>query len=140
MEEGWNLQEVSSDEFSWGLVAENRDGVRLNAAQPKGKSDQCIVRVGCNLVDAKSFLDRLNKKESEKLIWDLRFELARQKVEFDGLTLPLNLVSIQQTVYADGLTKNVFARMVTRVLRSAMLLQWTLERRLGHIPSSDAVH
>jgi len=140
MEEGWKLREVEAPDLSWGFVAENSAGVNLNVAQQQGKYDQCLVRIGCNLVEAQVLLDKLKKEEVEELLWDLRFEFARQEVDFDGLKPPFGKVSIQRSMFADGLTKNTFAETVGKVLRAAMLLRWTLERRLGSVSGSGWIN
>ncbi len=138
-EEGWELQEVAQSKFSWAFVVE-RTGLKLNVAQQEGKSDQCIVRIAVNLVAAKSALTKLSQDEVDELIWQLRFELARQEVEFEGVKSPLEQVAIFRTIYSDGLTKNSFTDTLGKVLRAFMLLEWMLTRRLGNISDSGWVN
>ena len=138
-EEGWELQEVTQPDFSWAFTVE-RTGLKLNVAQQEGKSDQCIVRIAANLVDTKSALTKLSPDEIDELMWQLRFELARQEVEFEGIQSPLERVAIRRTIYSDGLTKTSFTETLGKVLRAFMLLKWMLIRRLGNISDSGWVH
>ncbi len=138
-EEGWELQEVAQPKFSWAFVVE-RTGLNLDVAQQEGKSDQCIVRIAVNLVAAKSALTKLSQDEVDELIWQLRFELARQEVEFEGVKSPLAKVAIYRAIYSDGLTKNSFADTLGKVLRASMILQWLLTRRLGKLSASESIH
>jgi len=138
-EEGWELQEVAQPKFSWAFVVE-RTGLNLDVAQQEGKSDQCIVRIALNLIDAKPALTKLSQDEVDELIWQLRFELARQEVEFEGVNSPLEQVAIFRTIYSDGLTKNSFTDTLGKVLRAFMLLRLVLTRRLGNISGSGWVH
>jgi len=138
-EEGWDLQEVAQPKFSWAFVVE-RTGLNLDVAQQEGKSDQCIVRIALNLIDAKPALTKLSQDEVDELIWQLRFELARQEVEFEGVDSPLEQVAIFRTIYSDGLTKNSFSDTLGKVLRAFMLLRLVLTRRLGNISDSGWVN
>ncbi len=138
-EGGWELQEVADPQFSWAFVVE-RTGIKLNVEQQEGKFDQCIVRITTNLVDAKSALTKLSQDEVDELIWQLRFELARQEVEFEGVKSPLEQVAISRTIYSDGLTKNSFTDTLGKVMRAFMLLHWMLIRRLGDISDSGWVN
>ena len=138
-EEGWELQEVTQPKFSWAFVVE-RTGLNLDVAQQEGKSDQCIVRIALNLIDAKPALTKLSQDEVDELIWQLRFELARQEVEFEGVKSPLEQVAISRTIYSDGLTKNSFSDTLGKVLRAFMLLRLVLTRRLGNISDSGWVN
>ena len=138
-EGGWKLQEVADPQFSWAFVVE-RTGFKLNVAQQEGKSDQCIVRITTNLVAAKSALAMLSQDEVDELIWQLRFEFARQEVEFEGVESPLEQVAISRTIYSDGLTKNSFTDTLGKVLRAFMLLRLVLTRRLGNISDSGWVN
>ena len=138
-EEGWELQEVAQPKFSWAFVVE-RTGLNLDVAQQEGKSDQCIVRIALNLIDAKPALTKLSQDEVDDLIWQLRFELARQEVEFEGVDSPLEQVAIFRTIYSDGLTKNSFSDTLGKVLRAFMLLRLVLTRRLGNISDSEWVN
>ncbi len=138
-EGGWKLREVVDPQFSWAFEVE-RTGLKLNVAQQEGKSDQCIVRITTNLVAAKSALAMLSQDEVDELIWQLRFEFARQEVEFEGVKSPLEQVAISRTIYSDGLTKNSFTDTLGKVLRAFMLLNWMLTRRLGKISDSGWVN
>jgi len=138
-EEGWDLQEVAQPKFSWAFVVE-RTGLNLDVAQQEGKSDQCIVRIALNLIDAKPALTKLSQDEVDELIWQLRFELARQEVEFEGVDSPLEQVAIFRTIYSDDLTKNSFSDTLGKVLRAFMLLRLVLTRRLGNISDSGWVN
>jgi len=138
-EGGWELQEVAVPECSWAFVVE-RTGFKLNVAQQEGKSDQCIVRIALDLVAAKSALAMLSQDEVDELIWQLRFEFARQEVEFEGVESPLEQVAISRTIYSDGLTKNSFTDTLGKVMRAFMLLNWMLIRRLGNISDSGWVN
>ena len=138
-EGGWELQELADPQFSWAFEVE-RTGLKLNVAQQEGKSDQCIVRIATNLVAAKSALARLSQDEVDELIWQLKFEFARQEVEFEGVESPLEQVAISRTIYSDGLTKNSFTDTLGKVLRAFMLLNWILIRRLGNISDSGWVN
>lgn len=138
-EEGWDLQEVAQPKFSWAFVVE-RTGLNLDVAQQEGKSDQCIVRIALNLIDAKPALTKLSQDEVDELIWQLRFELARQEVEFEGVDSPLEQVAIFRTIYSDGLTKNSFSDTLGKILRAFMLLRLVLTRRLGNISDSGWVN
>lgn len=138
-EEGWELQEVAQPKFSWAFVVK-RTGLNLDVAQQEGKSDQCIVRIALNLIDAKPALTKLRQDEVDELIWQLRFELARQEVEFEGVNSPLEEVAIFRTIYSDGLTKNSFSDTLGKVLRAFMLLRLVLTRRLGNISDSGWVN
>jgi len=138
-EEGWELQEVAQPKFSWAFVVK-RTGLNLDVAQQEGKSDQCIVRIALNLIDAKPALTKLSQDEVDELIWQLRFELARQEVEFEGVDSPLEQVAIFRTIYSDGLTKNSFSDTLGKVLRAFMLLRLVLTRRLGNISDSGWVN
>lgn len=139
-EEGWTLQEAPAQDFFWAFVASNPSGLKINVAQPNGRSDQFIVRVGCDIHDAQSHLAKLPQKELDEFIWDLRFELLRSEVEFDGLDMPLQRVSISRTIYSDGLSKNSFAETLGKVLRGVMVVIWMLRRKFGDsIPTSKWV-
>lgn len=138
-EEGWELQEVAQPKFSWAFVVK-RTGLNLDVAQQEGKSDQCIVRIALNLIDAKPALTKLRQDEVDELIWQLRFELARQEVEFEGVNSPLEEVAIFRTIYSDGLTKNSLLDTLGKVLRAFMLLRLVLTRRLGNISDSGWVN
>ncbi len=138
-EEGWDLQEVSQANFAWAFVAE-KTIAKLNVAQPKGKFDLCIVRIALNLVDAQSSLSKLSQDEVDEFLWELKFELARLEVEFEGVKSPLAKVAIYRAIYSDGLTKNSFADTLGKVLRASMILQWLLTRRLGKLSASESIH
>ena len=98
------------------------------------------MRIALNLIDAKPALTKLSQDEVDELIWQLRFELARQEVEFEGVHSPLEQVAIFRTIYSDGLTKNSFSDTLGKVLRAFMLLRLVLTRRLGNISDSGWVN
>ena len=110
-EEEWVVQQAPAPDFSWAIVASNPSGLKINLAQPKDRLDQFIIRVGCDIQYAQSDLAKIPPQELEEFVWDLRFELLRSEVEFDGLEVPLRRISISRTLYADGLNKNRFAEI-----------------------------
>ncbi len=138
-EEGWKLKAVSSPEFCWAFVAENSAGFKVNIAQQEDKKDQFLVRVGCNIRDAQSHLASLSEDELEEFIWDMRFELLRSGVDFEGVGSPLQKVSIYRRIYADGLNKSSFVETVQKVMRAVLIVTWMLRRKFGNaLPESPS--
>lgn len=142
VEEGWSIQQAPADDFAWSLVARNPSGVALNVAQPIGKPDQFLVRIGCNIEGVQEHLEKLAPKEREDFLWELRLGLLETEVEFEGVEVPLRNVSIYRTGYVDGLNKNLFMGLVGCVLRGVTTLIWRLTRKFGEAlpPTSPWVH
>jgi len=139
-EEGLQVEETTPEGFAWAFVVKRSDELKLTVAQQVGKADSCLVRVGVNIQGIQIASTGMTQDEIDELLWELKFELVRHEVDFDGLDWPLEKVNIFRSIYSDGLTKNVFADTVGKVVRAAMLFEWVLRRRLRNDSVSDSVH
>ena len=78
-------------------------------------------------------------RKREEFLWDMRFELLRSGVDFEGVGSPLQKVSIYRRIYADGLNKSSFVETVQKVMRAVLIVTWMLRRKFGNaLPESPS--
>jgi hypothetical protein len=69
------------------------------------------------------------------LIWDIRFELNRMGIDFQGVHLPFQRALLTEAIYFEGafdsgLAKDTFFQRVEHIRRGIAMVQFLLQRRL----------
>lgn len=142
--DGWALTEADAPDAEWLLVAVHPSQVRIQVGQKPEHPDVVILQASVSLADEhRRRLAEAPPAARAGLLWDLRIDLLRSGVEFDGLAEPLDRVRLHQRLYVEDLTRTGFLERVDR-LRHLVLLVITRVTRLlaapGAAPAPDRVH
>ncbi len=134
--ENWTVKPRTREGVIWTLMAEDRHKRRLLISQQHGHEDRVLLeaRVVPTPEQAEK-LEALPVGQANDLMWDMRLELSRMGIDFQGVTLPLKRVVLTQALYFEGaldgaLAKDTFFQRVEHVRRGIAMVQFLLQRRL----------
>lgn len=131
MQEGWQVTEAHNPDFLWVIIAQNKFGQTILIVQPKAPPDR--IEFQAHIVLAEEHLKRLAAMKSQyrnQMWWDLRFELLKLGVDFEGFTEPVRQIRVLQKIYDDGLTKDRFVQRLSLVKAGLLLVIWRLGKTL----------
>lgn len=135
MEEGWSLRKESDPKAIWVFTAEDRFGRKVGVGQEVGKEDMVVMQATVTLdEDTINRIAQLPKPERDEIIWNLRFEVIRTELEFDGLGEPLEKISVGTRIFSDALTKDLFLLRTSQVRKGLLIIQWVLAKALAQKP------
>jgi hypothetical protein len=106
----------------------------MDVIQPKGNFD--LVVIGCATNVSPQHLDgmkKLSTSKQEEFIWDLRYMLNSQGVDFQ-LQHPNNVLEsflITAEIYEDGLTKDRLISTIKTIFRAKIQCVWKIQQEFG---------
>ena len=72
-------------------------------------------------------------------LWELRFELLRQRFQFNIQGPGVNRVLVRRTLYWDeGVARSQFVAAVEEIHRGVLTAQWMIQRLLDEPPPPEA--
>jgi len=132
MEDGWKLQKHTLPDASWAFIAEDPNIRRIVVGQKVGRDDQLLLQAAVipdeNVMTQ---LDKLAEDERNNFLWDLRFELLRAGIDFNGVGIPFKRVEVMMRITTDALTKDVFVQRLGQVHKGVILVQWMTARKFA---------
>jgi len=135
MEDGWSIRQESRPEAIWLFIAEDRGGRKIGFGQETGKEDQLFIQFSVPVDEiTANRISQLPEDERNSLIWDLRFELLRTDLEFEGIALPLKKIVVRSRIFFDAFTKDVFLYRTSQVRKGILAIQWIVARKLAQKP------
>lgn len=135
MEDGWSLRQETPQQSLWAFVATDQFGRIIVVGQRINKEDEVVIQGAVNISDdTTDRIRRLTEDEKNNLLWDLRFELVKTNLEFNGIALPLKRVEVVERIFLDGLTKDSFLQRTSEVRKGVIIVMWILARKLGEPP------
>ena len=135
MEDGWSLRQASPEGASWAFIAEDPHDRRIIVGQKTDREDQLVIQAVVKLDDdAISRIDQLPEDERNEFLWDLRFELLRANLDFNGVMFPLKQIEVMTRIHSDALTKDIFIQRLGQVHKGVIIIQWTLMRKFAQQP------
>jgi hypothetical protein len=135
LEDGWSIRQESGPKTIWAFVAEDRVGRKIVVGQNKDRKDQIIIQ-GTITIDEgiNNKLQQLSEEERNNFLWDLRFELLRTDLDFDGIGMPLKQIQIKTRVFLDVLAKDTFLFRTSQVHKGLLVVFWMLARKFAQQP------
>ena len=135
LEDGWNIRQGSASKATWAFIAEDRRGRKIGVGQNKGREDQVIIQGAVTIDDVtNNKLNQLSEEEYHNFLWDLRFELLRTDLEFEGIEMPLKRVAVKTRIFLDALAKDTFLLRTSQVRKGVLLILWMVARKFAQQP------
>lgn len=132
MEDGWKLLKHTLPDASWAFVAEDPYNRKIVVGQKVGREDQLLMQARVTPdEDVTTQLDQLSEDERNSFLWDLRFELLRADLDFNGATIPLKRVEVMKRICTDALTKDAFVQRLGYVHKGVVIVQWMIARKFA---------
>ena len=130
MAEGWQIGQVpDATNVAWAIGANDQVGHALIVSQPIQVPDLTVIQVSMGFDDnIRQQMEKISPQKRKQLVWDMRFELLRAGVEFNGLEYPFKQIVLFQKVYDDALTKDTFSQRTMVVKNAAIGAGWILMR------------
>jgi len=131
-DDGWTLGEQSVLENAWAFIVEDNTGRKIIVEQKPNREDELIIHssIVVDEVTAQK-IGELPEGERNELIWDLRFELLKTELEFQGVQFPLRQVQVGERIFIDALTKDAFLRRTANIRRGILAVMWVLGRKFS---------
>ncbi len=135
-QEGWTVEPRAGQGSVWTLLAVDRLKRRLLIAQHKGHEDRVLLEA--RVVPSADQAARLTEASPDlaaELMWDIRMELNRMGIDFQGVSLPFQRAVLTEAIYFEGafdsgLAKDTFFQRIEHVRRGIAMVQFLLQRRL----------
>lgn len=124
--DGFTVEAVEDPQTHRTLEAERGQDFTYSLVHPDPEADHVFVGLalpGDPLADA---FGEASQEEAEAYLTDLRFGLLGMGVEFEGLEVPTEQVSLFLPAYFDGLSKDRFMEKLRKVKNAGLFLQWSL--------------
>ena len=141
-EMGWTVQEAPAGEgVAWRLRARNPAGQSVAAIQQTARPD--LVLLGGSVAPSGPHPDKLaalGAKKMREFLWDLRFELLRQRYQFQIQGPGIKRVTLNRTLFWDeGVRRSQFVSAVEEIHHGVLTVQWMIQRLLDESPPPETV-
>ena len=132
MEDGWKLQKHTLPDASWVFIAEDPNNRKIVVGQKVGRDDQLLLQAAVIPdEDITTQLDQLVEDERNNFLCDLRFELLRAGIDFNGVGIPFKRIEVMMRIITDALTKDVFVQRLGQVHKGVIIIQWMVARKFA---------
>lgn len=142
--DGWSLAPIDAPDADWLLVAVHPSQIRIQVGQKPERPDALILQASVSLSEEhRQHLAALPPPPRADLLWQLRIDLLRSQVEFDGLGEPLDRIRLHRRLFVEDLTRTAFLDRVDALRHLVLLVITRVTRALaapGSAPASDRVH
>lgn len=135
-EEGQFAKYLKDENANWIILANHprNQPTTITIFNPLASPGRVVLQMVLNIAgDAQEPFRKMNKKEREAFLLELRMEANRRPTEY-GMVHPegvLQRVTFSYEIFEDGLTKNELFRGMREVFKSLLQAQWFLQMRLG---------
>ncbi|MFQ6116945.1 MAG: DUF2299 family protein [Candidatus Bipolaricaulia bacterium] len=135
-EEGQFAKYLKDENANWVILANHprNQPTTITIFNPLASPGRVVLQITLNIAgDAQEPFRKMNRKEREALLLDLRMEANRRPTEY-GMVHPegiLQRITFSYEIFEDGLTKNELFRGMREVYKSLLQAQWLLQLRLG---------
>ncbi len=142
-DEGLYRQKVPDDNANFHFIINYPEGHVLDVIQPKGKKDMVLIACATNVSpEHQTEIRLLNFDKREKFLWEFRFLLNGQFVDFQ-LQHPENVLQgflITDEIFEDGLSKDRLISSVKKIFRAKLQGIWKIQMEFGiHDEGSDGI-
>lgn len=135
IKDGWSVRDEPSSDALWAYLAEDRQLRKIVIGQPAGREDWIVIQAVVNIDDVtKERISQMPPSDRERFLWDLRFELLKTDLEFDGIMIPLERIGVARRIFLESLTKDLFFQIMSQVRKGVLLIQWMVARRFAEEP------
>lgn len=133
-DEGLFRQKVPDDNANFHFIINYPQDHVLDVIQPKGKDDMILIACATNVSpEHQSEIRKLSDKKREEFMWDFRFLLNNQLVDFQ-LQHPENILQsflITEEIFEDGLSKDRSISTVKKIFRAKLQGIWKIQMEFG---------
>lgn len=133
-DEGLFRQKVPDENTNFHFIINYPEGHVLDVIQPKGKEDMVLIACATNVSpEHQTEIRKLSNKKREEFIWDIRFLLNNQFVDFQ-LQHPDNILQnfvITEEIFDDGLNKDRLISTVKKIFRAKLQGIWKIQMEFG---------
>lgn len=135
MEDGWSIRQQSLPDTVWAFVAEDEQKRKLIVGQRSAREDEILLQ-GAIVIDEETGnkIAGLDEDERNNFLWDLRFELLRTNLEFQGVEIPLKQINVTERIFMDALTKDAFLQRASEVRKGVLVVLWMVNREFAQQP------
>lgn len=139
---GWAVQESEPLEgLAWRLQARHAGGQVVTVFQSTARPEQ--VHLSGAVAPAgphPAKLAALPPAVMHNFLWDLRFELLRQRFQFNIQSPGVTRVLVRRTLYWDeDVRRSEFVAAVEEIHRGVLTVQWMIQRLLDEPPPPELV-
>lgn len=139
LEDNWKLQETTSEQTEWAVVAEDDQGKKIVLGQVKKRPDLIVLQASITPPDdlRAKIRDMRPVEARDELLWEIRFQLLNMGVRFSGVEVEFERIQLTNQLYLEDLPRNEFVRCLAKVQDAVLAIMWTMRRRLGQPAGSE---
>ena len=139
---GWTVEDGPAEEgIAWRLRARNPAGQSVAAVQQSSRPD--VVLLGGSVAPSGPHpgkLAALDAKVMREFLWQLRFELLRQRYQFQIQGPGIQRVALKRALFWDeGVRRSQFVAAVEEIHHGVLTVQWMIQRLLDEPPPPETV-
>ena len=127
-------QKIPDDNSNFHFIINYPGDNVMDVMQPKQNPDLVVIGCATNVSpEHLTEMRNLSPKKRDNFIWDLRFMINTQGVDFQ-LRHPENVLEsflITAEIFQDGLTKDKLVSTIKNVFRAKIMCVWKIQRELG---------
>lgn len=135
LDEGFKIQEIRDPICVFNFLVMDHAERFFQVSQYRTRKDQVGILASVGLAaEGKAKFDALEESKQIEFFWKLRFALLNIGVGAYGLLPPLGKITLETSIYYDGLTKDHFFERVALVQRASLLVTWMCMYEIGGGP------
>ena len=127
-------QKIPDDNTNFHFIINYPEDNVMDVMQPKQNLDLVVIGCATNVSpEHLTEIRNLSPKKRDNFIWDLRFMINTQGVDFQ-LQHPENVLEsflVTAEIFEDGLSKDKLISTVKNVFRAKIMCVWKIQRELG---------
>lgn len=133
LEEGYKSFEESDPTAIFKIRIEDpSNGFSMGIYQPVNSVDKIVL--GSNVILPEEFRGAVRIMEKTRrlsFLWDIRFALLKEKMEFSGVEQDTEAIHFNTIMYFDEIKKSAFMEKIRDVFRIMHFLLWMYLKELG---------
>lgn len=139
---GWAVEEGAAEKgMAWRLGARHGGGQSVGAIQRSDQPD--ILVLGGSVAPGGPHAQKLASLAPglmRNFLWELRFELLRQRYQFQIQGPGIRRVALTRVLYWDeGVRRSQFFSAVEEIHHGVLTVQWMIQRLLDEPPPPETV-
>lgn len=140
LQDQWNVRKPDNIPHTslWALTAMDEFQRGIVIAQSRNIPD--LIEITATVAVSEEHAERmsdLSEEEREEFLWDIRFRLLANDIDFAMRGAPLENITTGDRIYIDGLTKHSFFQAVRRVRRSMIMIIAMIHKLFREVPQEE---
>lgn len=125
-DDGWSVKAVNDSQNHQNFHFTKDGEPSYSLVHPNPNAEFALVGIGLPGKEFTEILTNQSEDEREEFLWDLRISLLEFGIEFNGVKVPTEGITMSIPTYFEGTTRDSFMARVRTLKNSVHLFKWKI--------------